>query len=182
MEQIDDDILEKAALWDTLCVLREANFQWLLTFFWSEDNDGPSYFGYGLALVCKIAGSTILRQLLGSPAFLIVAESIRKSQELGGHPIQWKSLFTLWLFASRGIYESVLRDEKEMELLILEDSRKLVTQRNKEKAIDRAKQRVRWARDYIEKMGYPVKKSSSGQAAFYKLIQAAERELSASSE
>ena len=117
MELIENDIQEKAALWDTLAVLREKDFHWILPFFWSEDDDGPSYLGYGLAFLCKVAGTKGLRQLLLSSAFLSVGEAIRNSQELGGHPVQWKSLFTLWLLATGRVYESVLRNEKESELL-----------------------------------------------------------------
>ena len=182
MEQIEDDVLEKVALWDTLCVLREANFQWLLPFFWSETGGDPSYLGYGLAFVCKEAGPTRLRQLLTSPAFLSVAEAIRKSQEIGGHPVQWKSVFTLWLFAIGREYESILRDEKESELLELIESRKFVTQRDKEKAINRARQRVKWARNRMEKMGKSVRYLDPDKAAFYKLLRVAERELDTNSE
>jgi hypothetical protein len=157
--------------------LREANFQWLLPFFWSKKKDVQSYFGYGLALLCKMAGSKLLRQLLDSPAFITVAEVIKKPQEFGGHPIEWKSVFTLWLFASGRIYEGVLRDEKESELLQLSVSKKIVARKDKEKAINRAKRRIKWARNHMEKMGKPVRYLDSDKAVFYKLLRVAEREL-----
>jgi hypothetical protein len=177
MKPTENDIEEKTSLWDTLIVLREKQFQWILPYFWSEDDNGPSYFGYGLAYLCKEAGVTKLRECLTSPPFILVANTIRESQELGGHPVLWKSLFTLWLFAIGREYDIILNDAKEYELLELNESDIPITQTEQIKAINRAKQRVQWARNRMEKMGYPVRYLNKDQLVFYRLIQKAEREL-----
>jgi hypothetical protein len=174
-----NELVEKAALWDTLCFLSKPDSQWLLPFFWSKETKGPSAFAYALALVYEsFGGSVALRGALGSTAVLSAANALRNSQELGGHPVQERTLFAILRLANRTAYEDVLRDEKESAVFELYDYKSIVSNEERKRAVDRAKQRVRRAKNLLTKAGVKVNYLDPQFKTFRKLLLEAEQKLS----
>jgi hypothetical protein len=174
-----NELLEKAALWDILCLLNKSEFRWLLPFFWSEETHGASNFAKSMAIgyVC-FGRSVTLRLALGSRAWLSVANTLRDSQEWGGHPIQERTLFVILKLANQTAYEDVLRDEKENVLFQLRDCNNIASSEERKRAVDRAKQRVRRARNLLTKTGVEIHYLDPRSKNFRKMLLEADRKLS----
>jgi len=175
--ELSNDLLEKAALWEAFRLVR-SDFQWLLPFFWSKETDEASASAYALALGYKFfGGPDAFRRALNSKALLAVAEALRNLQELGGHPIGERTLFVLIRLANGTAYEDVLHDEKENEVFMLHEDKRHLSSRERRLAKERAKNRVRRAKNLLRNIGINVKRLSSDAKAFRKLLQAVQREL-----
>lgn len=181
-ESWSNELLEKAALWDILCLINKPEFRWLLPFFWCKDTNEPSAFTYGLALGYKVfGGAEALIHALDSTTLLSTADALRNFKELGGHPIEERTLLVLMRLANRTAYEDVLRDEKKSAVLELHDYRRIVSSEERKRAVDRAKQRVRRAKNLLTKAGFKVNYLDPQSNTFRKLLLEADRKLSRNS-
>jgi hypothetical protein len=172
-----NELLEKAALWDTFCFLNTPDYQWLLPFFWSKETKEPSAFAYALAEINKLGGPMALSSALCSQAMDIVAEAQKDFLEVGGHPIGEKEFFVLLRLANGVAYEDVLHDQKEIETDIFHEDTRYVSDEDRKRIVERAKQRVKRAKNRLTKMQINVRRLIPQSKAFRKLLRAAEQEF-----
>jgi len=170
--------LEKAALWDTLCLLNKPEFRWLLPFFWSKETNRASDFAKSMAMVYVCSGgSRGITNALSSTLWLSIADVLRDFQELGGHPIRERSLLVLLRLINESAYEDVLKDEKETEVLMLYERKQDVSNGERNRAVERAKHRVKRAKNLLRHKGINVKRLSLEDKSFRKLLLKAESKL-----
>jgi hypothetical protein len=172
-----NELLEKAALWDTFCFLNKPDSQWLLPFFWSKETKEPNAFAYALAEIYKLGGPVALSSALSSQAMGIVAEAQKDFLEVGGHPIGEKEFFVLLRLANGVAYEDVLHDQKEIETDIFHEDTRYVSDEDRKRIAERAKQRVKRAKNRLIKMQINVRRLIPESKAFRKLLRAAEQEF-----
>ena len=175
-KKLSDELLEKAALWEAFCSVR-SDFQWLLPFFWSKETNEPSSFAYGLVLGYKyFRGAEAIRCALSSSAMLSTANALRNSQELGGHPVQERTLLVILRLANGTAYEDVFLDEKESAIFELKEYKCLLSEGRKQ-AVERAKGRVRRAKNLLGGVAIKVEHLSPQAKSFRELLKEANRRL-----
>ena len=128
---------------------------------------GYMYFG----------GSRAITNAVSSTHWLSIANVLRVFQELGGHPIGEITLFVLLRLINGSAYEDVLKDEKKIEVSMLYERKRNASSDERRRAVERAKHRVKRAKNLLRHKGINVKRLSLEDKSFRKLLLKAESKL-----